>query len=267
MAHSRSFFRMQSTPYDQTRYRCRLEWGRDGARRAAARGDILVIVDVLSFSTAVATALEHGVVIHPCAHGEDGALLAERFDAELAVHRRDVPSAGRFSLSPMSFLGAEPGARVVLPSPNGATCSRHAPEVPHLLVGALVNASAVGSALRKMLADGDHPVTVVACGERWIDPGEDGELRFAIEDYLGAGAIISRLGCSRSPEALLCERGFHAMRDHLESTLLECGSGWELIEKGYRDDVIHASKLDLYTTVPAMRGGALLPLGVGRVPD
>jgi len=255
---------MHADPYDQTRYRCRLEWGRDGARRAAARRDILVIVDVLSFSTAVATALEHGVAIHPCAHGEDGALLAGRVGAELAVHRRDVPAAGRFSLSPISFLGAEPGTRVVLPSPNGATCSRHAPEVPHLLVGALVNASAVARALRGLLDESDHPVTVVACGERWSDPGEDGELRFAIEDYLGAGAVISRLDCSKSPEALLCEHGFLPMRDRLEPALLECGSGWELIGKGYRDDVIHASKLDMYTVVPAMHDGALLPMSIER---
>ena len=36
----------------------RLEWGRRGANLAAQRGDVLVIVDVLSFSSAVVTAVQ-----------------------------------------------------------------------------------------------------------------------------------------------------------------------------------------------------------------
>ncbi len=38
-------------------YRCHLDWGRDGTHRAVERRDMLVIVDVLSFSMAVATVI------------------------------------------------------------------------------------------------------------------------------------------------------------------------------------------------------------------
>ena len=72
-------------------YRCRLDWGHDGTRRATERGDVLVIVDVLSFSTAVATAVHYGGIIYPCAQDEDSAALAQRIGGEVAVHRRDVP--------------------------------------------------------------------------------------------------------------------------------------------------------------------------------
>jgi len=76
-----------------------LDWGHDGAARAAARGDVLVVVDVLSFSSAAATAVHRGVELLPCGWYEDPAELAARHAAEVAVRRQDVPASGRYSLS------------------------------------------------------------------------------------------------------------------------------------------------------------------------
>ena len=60
----------------QHSYRCRLEWGRDGARRASARRDILVVVDTLRFSTAVVTAVPRGAIIYPCDPTDDPEAFA-----------------------------------------------------------------------------------------------------------------------------------------------------------------------------------------------
>jgi 2-phosphosulfolactate phosphatase len=246
-------------PWSQRAYRCRLEWGRRGARVAAERGDVLVVVDVLSFSTAAVTAVQHGGIVVPCAWTDDPAALAARLGAEAAVNRREVPALGRFSLSPPTFTAIEPGTRVVLASPNGATCSRYGRAVPHLLVGALVNARAVAEAVGQIVASSDLSVTVLACGERWKQPNEDGELRFAIEDYLGAGAILARLpaSLSRSPEAVVCEGAFRAVSSDIATIVAESGSGRELREAGYPQDVEHAARLDVYDAVPAMAGDAL----------
>ena len=43
--------------YDQTGFDARFEWGIEGIRRLAPVSDVMVIVDVLSFSTAVDVAL------------------------------------------------------------------------------------------------------------------------------------------------------------------------------------------------------------------
>lgn len=246
---------MTDTIYSQHGYRCRLEWGRDGARRAAARGDIMVVVDVLSFSTAVATAVHYGGIVYPCAYNETPEELAKVVGGEIAVRRSEFPAKGRFSLSPLSFLNLEHGTVVVLTSPNGATCSRYAREVPYLFAGALVNARAVGMAVSSLLEHMEHDVTVIAAGERWAEYSEDGELRVAIEDYLGAGAIISHIAARKSPEATLCEHAFQAVEPRLRELLLECSSGLELIVKGYQGDVEHAASLDLYEHVPIMRNG------------
>ena len=249
-------------PWSQDGYRCRLEWGHRGARVAAERGDVLVVIDVLRFSTATVTAIQHGGIIYPCAWSDDPEALAARIGATAAVRRRGALEQGQFSLSPLTFTSIEPGTRVVLASPNGATCSRYGRAVPHLLVGALVNARAVSEAVANLLADTTLNVTVLPCGERWKEPNEDGELRFAIEDYLGAGAILSGLptSLSRSPEALICQGAFLAARDDLAQILAESGSGRELLAMGNAEDVEHAARLDIYDTVPAMDGDALLAL-------
>ncbi|GAC1643094.1 MAG: hypothetical protein NVS4B12_06990 [Ktedonobacteraceae bacterium] len=239
--------------YAQHPYRCRLEWGRDGTCRAAERGDVLVIVDVLSFSTAAATAVHYGGVIYPCAQDEDPVAFAQRIGGEAAVHRRhEVPAKGRFSLSPITYLNMEPGTRVVLSSPNGATCSHYARRVPYLFVGSLVNAQAVAQAVSQIIEEQLLDVTVIACGEQWKTSSEDGELRIAVEDYLGAGAILSYLQQEKSPEAHVCEGAFLHVRDNIEHVLWECGSGRELREMGFGVDVQHATRLNAYDSAPIM---------------
>jgi 2-phosphosulfolactate phosphatase len=251
----------------QTPYRVRLEWGRRGARTAAERGDILIVVDVLSFSTTVITALAQGVTLYPCATDDEARAIAERTRAEIAVHRRDVPAKGRFSLSPLSFLSAEKaanganGAKIALPSPNGATCTRYGNTVPHLYIGAFLNVSAVAAmAACALSADENAAVTVLACGERWREPSEDGELRFALEDYLGAGAIIAGIpsSFSRSPEAAVAEAASRAVALDLESVLMTCGSGVELDARGSGDEVRHAARRDAYAIIPTLRDGERL---------
>ena len=129
-------------------------------------------------------------------------------------------------------------------------------------MGALVNASAVAEAVARLLADPDLNVTVLACGERWKEQNEDGELRFAIEDYLGAGAILAGLPArlSRSPEAQVCQGAFQAARDDLRQIVWESGSGRELQAMGYPEDVEHAARLDVYDAVPVMHDDMLTAL-------
>jgi 2-phosphosulfolactate phosphatase len=72
---------------------------------------------------------------------------------------------------------------------------------------------------------------------------------------LGAGAILSHLEHPKSPEARACEGAFRHVRDDLPAVLWECGSGRELREKGFGEDVRHAARLNHYDSVPVMRGG------------
>lgn len=244
--------------FSQHPYRCRLDWGMGGTQEAAARGDIIVIVDTLSFSTTAVTAVHHGGIIYPCAREENPLVIAQRFGAKVAVHRQDVPHKGRFSLSPLTYLDIEPGTPVVLTSVNGATCSRYGQEVPFLFLGALINAKATAAAVSKLMQTTNLCVTVIACGELWLIPSQDKHLRMAVEDYLGAGAILSYLQFDKSPEARVACGAFGQMQHQLKDILWECGSGRELREGGFATDVCHAAQLNLYDSVPIMRGDCLV---------
>ncbi len=247
-------------PFCQEPHRCRLEWGIRGARRAAERGDILVVVDVFSFSTVVVTALHHGAVVYPCAEGEDADAWTARVGGERIVKRREVPSRGRFSLSPATYAGVAPGTRIVVPSRNGGSAVWAGREAPCVLVGALVNARAVSAAVERLLARDGRAVTVLACGERWETPSEEGTLRPALEDYLAAGAILSGIGADKSPEARACEAAYTGVRADLSALLHDCGSGRELRAIGFAGDVDHSVAVDAYGVVPVLRGEKLEPL-------
>jgi 2-phosphosulfolactate phosphatase len=239
--------------FDQHEYDIRCEWGTHGVAAVAAHSDVFVIVDVLSFSTCVDIAVGNGALIYPYALRDDTAHdYARSLGALLASSRRTA--GGGYSLSPTSLLSVPSGTRLVLPSPNGATLSRATGAVP-TLAGCLRNARNVARAARTF----GRRISVIPAGERW----PDGSIRPAIEDWLGAGAIISHLGGTRSPEAALAATAYeHARaRDDLWRYLSTCGSGRELIGQGYEEDVRLAADLDVSTCVPVLRDGAYVSHG------
>ena len=104
------------TAFDQRSAQCRCEWGVNGLGELAI-ADVIIVVDVLSFSTCVDIAVGRNVAIIPYAWKDASAkAFAREHGAELAGRRGE----DRFSLSPASFLEAPAGLRCVLPSPNGA---------------------------------------------------------------------------------------------------------------------------------------------------
>lgn len=241
---------------DQTEFQERFEWGEAGVRRLAPRADAVVIVDVLSFATAVDVAVARGATIYPCRWRDERATaLAERFDAQLADGRHTHDRAVPYSLSPVSLRAIPPETRLVLPSPNGATLALLAAELGATVVtGCLRNATAVAAACRVL----GQTVAVVAAGERWRDADDQtGSLRPAVEDLVGAGAILTALQPTNpSPEAVAAMAAFGVAAPDLGGFLAGCASGRELRERGFAQDIELAAQIDVSSTVPILRGEA-----------
>jgi 2-phosphosulfolactate phosphatase len=212
----------QPSPFDQSSYQVRLEWGVDGLDRLAA-ADVVVVVDVLRFSSTVIQALERG----------------EQFAMDAA-------------------------ARAV--SINGAAVAERAAASPAVvLLGGLRNAGAVADAVLRVQEQrhARTSVAVIACGEL-TSRDAAAAVRFAVEDLLGAGAVIAALtdrGIDHSsPEAAAAGESFRALRGAMRHLLAASGSGRELAQAGRADEVAAAAAVDAASIVPVLRDGVFQPL-------
>jgi 2-phosphosulfolactate phosphatase len=202
------------SPFAQSSYQVRLEWGVDGLARLAP-ADIVVVVDVLRFSSTVVSQVA------------DGQTVPLDADADAV-------------------------------SLNGAAVARAAGD-GEVVLGSLRNAAAVAQhVLRRQGERGQRTsVAIIAAGERVSR--EEAAVRFAVEDQLGAGAIIAALGdlgidhCS--PDAAVAGEGFRALRGATKHLLTASGSGRELAEAGRRDEVLSAAAVDAASVVPLLRDG------------
>ena len=218
----------------------RFDWGVDGLRALAPDADVVVIVDVLRFTSAVSAAVEAGAVVLPYQWGDEGAAAHAAANGAVLAGRREH---GGLSLSPTDMLLAAAGTRIVLPSPNGSTLAFLAGEhgARHVLAGAMRNAGATARRARELAGRGGV-IAVIAAGELWH--GTNGRLRPSVEDLLGAGAVLAALdppaaigaeGCS--PEASAPRAAFVMARPLLRDALRASASGRELIARGWSDDV------------------------------
>jgi 2-phosphosulfolactate phosphatase len=236
---------METSYFNQHDYTVRSEWGAHGIASLGPDSDVIIIVDVLSFSTCVDVAVGSGALIYPYRWNDQSAEhFAASIQALLARSRRSDP--GSYSLSPASLRTIPAGTRLVLPSPNGATLSQATGTTP-TIAGCLRNARAVAQAAQTI----GGRISVITAGERW----PDGSLRPAIEDWIGAGAIIAHLTGSRSPEAEVAHRTFLQAQPDLAWYLAQCSSGRELIGRGFAEDVQIASELNVSDCVPLLSEG------------
>lgn len=216
----------------QALYQVRLEWGLSGLTAITQDDPTVIVVDVLSFSTAVSVALSRGASVLPYPWSDERAPEYARGQGALLAGPRGT---SEYSLSPASLRRLPLGSRIVLPSPNGSTIC-FGSSASRVLTGCLRNRASVVELARSF----ERPIAVIAAGERW----PDGSLRPSLEDLLGAGAIISALSGERSPEAHAAAVTFESTED-LAGILHRCASGVELSERGYVDDVVMAAQLDV----------------------
>lgn len=210
------------SPFDQSTYQVRLDWGVDGLDRLAS-ADVVVVVDVLRFSSTVADAVASG--------------------------------------SSVSLEDAVGWSR------NGAAVAVRAAESV-VLVGSLRNASAVARAVATVQErrQARTSVAVIAAGEA----DAAGVVRFAVEDHLGAGAVVAALtdlGIDHTaPDAAVAAEGFRALKRALRHMISASGSAREIAEGVVATaritsaglvptSTVAAAELDAHDVVPVLRDG------------
>ncbi|HYW54935.1 MAG TPA: 2-phosphosulfolactate phosphatase [Dongiaceae bacterium] len=223
---------------------------------AALRGAHAVVVDVLRATTTIATALANGAAgVIPVAEPEDAIALGNRLgrDRVLFCGERDAARIEGFDLdnSPASF---EPrivaGKTLVMTTTNGTRALRAVAAAASVRTAALVNRAAVAAALAHENGD----IVIVCAGEAQ---------GFALEDALGAGALVDAL-LARMPDAELLDGSraaallYRAVAARLPDAVASADHAQSLAEKGLAADVASSAALDVLTVVPALRDGVLV---------
>ncbi|GFJ90400.1 2-phosphosulfolactate phosphatase [Phytohabitans rumicis] len=251
---------MAESVYAQSGAGVRFEWGLAGAAELGRVCAVLVVVDVLSFTTSVDVAAGRGMRVHPFPWGAQADDYARRVGAVAAVGRGAVTADRPWSLSPASLRSAPVVPDLVLPSPNGSAISAAASATGHpVLAGCLRNAPAVA---RWLLSQGygslDAPIGVIASGEQW----PDGTLRPCVEDLLGAAAILDGLidaPGGLSVEAAVALAALASVPD-VPAAVRGSASGRELTERGFTADVDLAVAVATSEGVPVLRNGVFTPI-------
>ena len=235
--------------FDQQEFDIRCEWGLNGVRQLAPISDAIIIVDVLSFSTAVDIAIGNDALVYPYRWNDETAMTFARSHDAILARGRDE-SRTDYTLAPSSLLHIPPQTRLVLPSPNGSTLSLATGDTP-TLAGCIRNAKTVANAA----ATSGQRIGIIPAGERWKS---DGTLRPALEDLIGAGAIICHLAGNKSPEAQLAEAAYLHFKENMTEYLKRSSSGRELIDRGFEKDVELAGALNISNHTPQLINGAYI---------
>lgn len=128
-----------------------------------------------------------------------------------------------------------------------------------VLLGALRNAASVAAAVlaEQQRRGARTSVAVIAAGD-----ADAAGWRAAVEDQLGAGAVIDALGSlgldHTSPEAAAACESFRGLQSAVRHLLTASASGQTLLEAGEREAVLAAATLDAVSVVPVVRDGVFV---------
>lgn len=210
-------------------------------------GRSVVVFDVLRATTTMTAALAAGVLeIHVF---PDTATVRKRA-GEVGLFRGALTCGEEQCLRPEGFdLGNSPGAftreyaerTVFMSTTNGTRAILAAQNAAQLFVGALVNASAVAS----VLAEAGLDVTLLCAGTNG---------RVAIEDVIGAGAVLAALSrklptVPASDAARVALHLFESAKNDLPRALAEGDGGRNVIAAGLREDIAFAASVDRFRHV------------------
>lgn len=230
--------------FAQEIYQIRCEWGLDAVSLLAPISEAVVIVDVLSFSTCVDIATNRGALIYPFGWMD---LSSHEFAEQIGAVVAGKAGESRYSLAAESLLDVPAGLKLVLPSPNGSTLSTATGDIP-TFTACLRNAEAVAKALQRDYTQ----ISIIPAGERWASKA----MRPALEDWIGAGAVIHGLAGTKSPEAKAAETLFLTYWDQLPQLLRQISSGRELIGKRQEKNIELAGELNISQCIPRLIEGA-----------
>lgn len=208
--------------------------------------DVAIMVDVLRASTTIAVALDNFCSIIAVKDKDEAIELAKKYDAILAGERDGAKIEGfQTGNSPVEIKNFS-GNCLVLTTSNGTRILEGMNAKS--LIGSFINASAVAEAASKMAT---NHIEIVMAGVKG---------KFAIEDFLGSGEIISHLTDYNLDEMAISAYMASRNEKMVKNAVLNSNSALGLKKLGYNKDINFSIKKDIYNVVPIYANGIIKKL-------
>lgn len=206
--------------------------------------DVAIMVDALRASATITTALESFKTVIPIRRIDEAVNLAAKYEAVLAGEREGA-KIERFDLgnSPVDIRNFQ-GDILVLSTSNGTRILEDI-SASIILIGSFLNSHAVAS---KALELAKSHIEVVMAGVNG---------KFAIEDFLSAGEIISHLKDHELDEEALAAVMASADPEKVDAAVANSKSALRLRALGLEKDIQFSLKRNIYNTVPIYKDGTI----------
>jgi 2-phosphosulfolactate phosphatase len=213
-------------------------------------GFTAVVFDVLRATSTFTTALSHGTIgIYPAQDIAEAQSLKDIHPHALLGGERHGEKISGFDLgnSPLEYRDRA-GREIISTTTNGTLALRAVAQARVVIAGALLNIQAIADFLRLQAPEN---LLLVCAGT-----GKD----FAIEDGLGAGALLAALPtCPTDDAAKMLLALWHTHSKDLFSALAHSKNGQRLIARGRRAEVEWCAQLDGCQTFGILIDGKLQP--------
>lgn len=205
--------------------------------------DVAIMVDVLRASTTITVAMQNFGKIIPVKSIEEAQTLAKEYNAVLAGERRGTAIDGFDTGNSPIEISKFRGDILVITTSNGTRIMDGMKA--KVLVGSFVNAKAVA---KKALDLAEDHIEIVMAGV---------EGNFAIEDFLGAGEIISNILNHELDEMALASCMASRNENIVKEAVKNSRSAHRLSEIGLSDDVDFCLRRNIYDSVPVYENGSI----------
>jgi len=223
--------------------------------KAAKRGNIMIVIDVLRCTSSMINALANGArrIIPVKTVREAYQLNSEHPEYLLAGERGGTkPKGFNFGNSPLEFTREKvQGKTLIFTTTSGTAALIRCRTAKSVLIASFLNVSSVASKAIKIASNEEREISIVPSGQRG---------HFSLEDFLCGGAIVEKLienDVILSDSAFASLLSFQRAKDSLLDQIMKGEHAQSLVKLGFEEDVKFCCQIDVFDTAPSLKNDAI----------
>jgi 2-phosphosulfolactate phosphatase len=224
--------------------------------QASLNGDILIVIDVLRFTSSIVTGLAAGVKqFIPVTTLKKARNIHKRNrNYLLAGERKGLkPKDFHFGNSPIEYKKSNlKGKSIVISTTNGTKTIEYCKKSKLLLIASFLNAHALSTYIADYLPMEENISIILSSKSDTI----------FLEDFICAGLLVSNILHLTSKQdlnddAILAKLAWSSAKDELEKTIRQGHHASYLESIGFKEDVKFCINRDIYDLVPFVKGNKI----------